>query len=271
MRNYSIGVFDSGFGGLDVLREMVKKLPEYSYIYLGDTARAPYGTCSQELIYTFTKQAVDFLFRNNCWLVILACNTASSGALRRIQREYLPRYYSQRRVLGVIIPACEETVGRARNNRVGIIGTEATVSSGAFERELKKLNPSIEVFQKACPLLVPVVESGEQNSKITELVLEDCLRPIIERDIDTLILGCTHYGLLEDEIRKITGKEIDIVSEGRVIPRKLEDYLMKHPEIEGFLRKESSVRFLTTDPTDKFTKFGSKFFGREIKAEKIGL
>ena len=227
MRNYSIGVFDSGFGGLDILQEVVRKLPEYSYIYLGDTARTPYGTRSQEVIYTFTKQAVDFLFENNCWLVILACNAASSGALRRVQREYLPVHYPQRRVLGVIIPVCEEAIERTKNNRIGVIGTEATVSSSAFERELKKLNPNIEVFQKACPLLVPIVESGEKDSNITELILNNYLRPIIEKNIDTLVLGCTHYGLLEDEIKKVIGEEIDIVSEGRVVSIKLKEYLIK--------------------------------------------
>lgn len=271
MREYSIGVFDSGFGGLEILRKIVKRLPEYNYIYLGDSARAPYGTRSQDVIYTFTEQAVDFLFKEGCWLIILACNTASSIALRKIQREYLLAHYPNRRVLGVLIPAAEEAVERTKNNRVGVIGTEATVSSGSFERELKKLNPEINVFQKSCPLLVPIVEYGEKDAQVINLVIKNYLKPLLDKNIDTLILGCTHYGLLEEHIRKAVGKEISLILEGRVVAEKLEDYLNRHPEIESILKKDSKIRFLTTDLTDKFEVLGSQFFGKPIKPVKIRL
>jgi len=266
-----IGVFDSGFGGLEILREIVKELPEYDYIYLGDTARAPYGSRSQEVVYKFTKQAVDFLFKHNSPLVILACNTASSEALHRIQREYLPKHYPNRRVLGVVIPAAEAAVEVTQNNRIGVIATESTVASGAFERELKKLNPELEVFQNACPLLVPIIEAGEHNSGVADNLIKNYLKSLIKEHIDTLILGCTHYGLLEAKIRKITDGKVNIISEGKIVAEKLKDYLMRHPEIESKLGKNSEIKFLTTDLTDKFKTLGSQFFGRQIKPEKVNL
>jgi len=267
----AIGVFDSGFGGLDILREIAKNLPEYNYIYLGDTARTPYGTRSQEVVYNFTRQAVDFLFKKNCQLIILACNTASSEALRRIQQKYLPRRYPKRRVLGVIIPAAEAAIDKTYNGRVGVIATEGTVNSGAFERELKKLNPKIKIFQKACPLLVPIVEAGEEKSPATEIILKRYLRPLTKKNIDTLILGCTHYGLLQNKIRKIIGKKIEIISEGKIVAEKLKDYLIRHPKIEKTLTKNKKIKFLTTDLTDKFKILGSKFFQKEIIPEKVEL
>ena len=261
----AIGIFDSGFGGLEILREIVKKLPQYDYIYLGDTARLPYGTRSQEVVYNFTEQAVDFLFKKGCQMIILACNTASSEALRRIQKEYLPKHYPERRVLGVIIPAAEAAAG---GTNIGVIATEGSVASGTFERELKKINPQIEIFQQACPLLVPIIEAGEESSQIGEMALRKYLSPLLEKNIDTLILGCTHYGLLEPKIREIIGEKINIISEGKIVAQKLEDYLKRHPEIENFLTKNSKVDFLTTDLSDKFITLGSKFFGRPIRAEK---
>lgn len=266
-----IGVFDSGFGGLEILREVVNGLPEYDYVYLGDTARAPYGSRSQEVVYEFTEQAVEFLFKHNCPLVILACNTASSEALRKIQREYLPKHYPNKRVLGVIIPATEAAVQITKNNRVGVIATEGTVASGAFVRELAKLNPQIEVFQKACPLLVPIIESGERDSRITQLVLEGCLKPLIEKGVDTLILGCTHYGLLEKEIRGIVGGEVNLISEGKIVAEKLKDYLTRHPEIENLLSKKSRIDFFTTDLNEKFKTLGSEFFDKGIVPKRAIL
>ena len=271
INNDSIGVFDSGFGGLDVLKEIVNKLPQYNYNYLGDSARAPYGNRSQEMVYNFTVRAVDFLFSRDCQLIILACNTSSSEALRKIQREYLPKYYPDRRVLGVIIPAAEKAVDKTRNCCIGVIGTQGTVTSGAFKRELKKLNSGIKVFQNACPLIVPIVEAGEQDSEITELVLKNYLNPLIKKHIDTLILGCTHYGLLEDKIRKIVGENINIIAEGKIVAEKLKDYLDRHPEIETKLSKKSTIKFLTTDLTDRFKILGSRFFGKKIIPEKIEI
>lgn len=266
-----IGVFDSGFGGIDILRGIVKELPIYNYLYLGDTARAPYGTRSKEVIYEFTKQAVDFLFANNCELIIFACNTASSDALRKIQQEYLPKYYPKKKILGVLIPAVEEAVVKTQNQKIGVIATEGTVQSGAFIRELRKINSKIKVFQNSCPLLVPVIEAGEQNSEATKIILENYLKPFKDKGVDVLILGCTHYGILENQIKKIIGSNIIIVSEAKVVPKKLKNYLERHPEIEQKLGKNSIIKFYSTDLTKKFVLLGSKFFGQKIKVQKVFL
>lgn len=270
-RKNFIGVFDSGFGGLNVLREIVKKLPAYDYIYFGDTARAPYGNRSQELIYKFTEQAADFLFRKGCQLIILACNTASSEALRKIQQDYLPKKYPERRVLGVVIPASEEASEKTINNKIAVLATNGTVKSDAFKNELKKLNPEMRVFQNAAPLLVPLVESGEYNSKAAKLILKNYLSPLIRKKIDTLILGCTHYEVLKKQIRKIAGEKINLITEGKVVAEKLKDYLERHPETEKKIGKNSEIKFYTTDLTDAFSVLGSRFFGKKIKAEKICL
>ena len=269
-KEYSpIGVFDSGFGGLEILKAVTKLLPEYDYVYLGDTARNPYGSRSQEVIFEFTAQAVGYLFKQNCQLIILACNTASSKALRRIQQEYLPIAYPNGKVLGVLIPAAEEAVLITKNYKIGVLATSATVSSGAFERELKKINPNIQVFQNAAPLLVPIVETGEQDSEIADLALRKYLAPLINEGIDTLILGCTHYGILKEEIQKIVGPRIKLIAEGEIVARKLKDYLARHSEIEKKLTKKGRVRFLTTDLEDKFQSLGSIFYGKPIIPERV--
>ena len=269
INNKYIGVFDSGFGGLDILRTITKRLPDYNYIYLGDTARTPYGTRSSEVIYGFTKQAINFLFENGCEIIIFACNTASSEALKKIQQEYLPKYYPNKKVLGVLIPTAEEAVTKTRNNKIGVIATEGTIRSESFKKELLKLNPRTKVYQMACPLLVPIVEAGEQNSNFTEIILTKYLEPLMKQGIDTLILGCTHYGILENKIKKIVGKKVIVLSEAKIIPKKLEIYLKKHSDIEKELGKNKKRVFYSTDLTDRFTKLGSKFFGNKIKAKKI--
>ena len=265
-----IGVFDSGFGGLTIFKELVKKLPQYNYIYLGDSARAPYGNRSQDLIFKFTQQAIDYLFKQGCELIILACNTASAKALRRIQREWLPNNYSKRRVLGVIRPTVEEAVTLTKNNQIGVIGTEGTVFSGAFIKEIKKLNSKIKVFQQACPLLVPIIEAGEHDWEGVDLILKKYLTPLIKEKIDTLILGCTHYSIIKDKIKKITG-QIQLVSQEEIIGPKLADYLKRHPEIEKKLKKSGKRIFLTTDLTNRFQKLGSQFFGQKIFPKVINL
>ncbi|MFA6160433.1 MAG: glutamate racemase [Parcubacteria group bacterium] len=270
-RKKFIGVFDSGFGGLHILKGIIKELPEYNYIYLGDTARNPYGNRSEDIIYKFTKQAVNFLFKNDCEIIILACNTVSCDALRRIQREYLPKKYPNKKVIGVLIPASEEAIEKTKNNRVGFIATEGTVLSGAFEKELIKLQPKSKIFKKACPLLVPIIEAGEQNSKATELVLEKYLSYFRNKNIDTLILGCTHYGILEGKIKKIVGSEIKLISEAKIVPKKLKNYLERHKEIEMVLGKNKIVNFYSTDLTDNFKNLGGKFFGNNIKVRKAEL
>jgi glutamate racemase len=267
----AIGFFDSGFGGLTILKEVVTKLPQYDYVYLGDTARTPYGNRSQKIIYEFTEEAVTLLFNQGCDLVILACNTASSEALRRIQEEYIPAHYPGKKVLGVLIPAAEEAAAQTKNNRVGVLATEGTVTSGAFIRELQKLNPSVQVFQQAAPLLVPSIEAGEHTLPATELLLEHYLRPLLVEKIDTLILGCTHYSILETAIKSIVGQEVTIITEGAVVAKKLQDYLQRHPEVEQNILYSGDVRFLTTDATEKFSVLGTEFFGSAVVPEQVML
>ena len=267
----SIGVFDSGFGGLSILRGMVDEMPEYDFMYLGDTARVPYGTRSSDVVYEFTRQAVEFLLKKECGLVILACNTASSDALRRIQREYLPRYFPDRSVLGVLIPAAEEAAAKSCNKRIGVLATAGTVRSGAFVREVFKLDPEILVFQNACPLLVPLVEAGEENSPAAEYFLKQYLEPLLAEDIDTLILGCTHYGFLERAIREIVGSGVHIVSESRIIGEKLREYLERHPDRAQTLGTRGMRIFYSTDITENFEKLGNRFFGEKIVVEKVNL
>ncbi len=270
-KNKSIGIFDSGFGGLNIMRHIVKELPDYDFVYLGDTARTPYGTRSKDVIYEFSVEAVNFLFSRQCELIVFACNTASSDAIRKIQQELLPKKFPQKRVLGVIIPAAESAGEKTKNLRVGVMATEGTVKSGSFERELKKINPKIKVFQKACPLLVPIVEAGEHHSKITPIILKKYLNPLMKQKIDTLILGCTHYGILKNQIKKIVGEKIKIISEAEIVAEKLKDYLKRHPEIESKLSKKGSRIFFSTDLTENFQKLGSKFFGQNIEVKKAEL
>ncbi len=271
IKNKSIGIFDSGFGGLNIMRGIVKKMPKYNFVYLGDTARIPYGTRSKEVVFDFAKQAVDFLFKKNCQLVIFACNTASSDALRRIQREYLTRFHPDKRVLGVIIPVAELAVTKTRKKRIGVIATQGTVASKSFVREFAKIDPSVKLFQKGCPLLVPIVEAGEHKSEITDTILKKYLKPLMAKKIDTLILGCTHYGILKNKIKKITGRNVKIISEEQIIAEKLKDYLDRHPEIDKKIGKNKKIVFYSTDITDNFEILGSKFFGKRIKVKKAKL
>ena len=266
-----IGVFDSGFGGLTILRGLVKELPEYDYLYLGDSARAPYGSRSQETIYAFTKQAVDFLFAHDCELIILACNTASSKALRRIQQEHLPQFHPGKKVLGVIIPAAEAATQKSVGQKIGVIATEATIASQAFVRELQKLDPSITVFQNPCPLLVPIIEAGEHHSDITNTLLQKYLAPLLKKKIDTLVLGCTHYEILKQKIQTIVGENVTVISESSVVAKKLRAYLVRHPEIEQQLEKKGRRHFYSTDRTEKFTRLGSQFFGTTITVRQAHI
>lgn len=266
-----IGIFDSGIGGLTVTKEVLKQLPEYQLLYLGDTARTPYGNRSQELIYQFTEQAVDYLFQQGCQLVIIACNTASSEALRKIQQEWLPKNYPDRRVLGVIRPVVEEAVKESRFGRIGVVGTQGTISSNAYERELKTLKPEVKVIQQACPLLVPLIEEGQMRRPETMKILRNYLRPLKNQKIDTLILGCTHYSILFKQFQSACGKSIKVLDSAQIVVEKLKDYLKRHPEIEKKLEKGSSHRFLVTDITDKFHQNAESWLGQKIKLEKIKL
>ena len=266
-----IGIFDSGIGGLTVTKEVLKQLPEYQLLYLGDIARTPYGNRSQELIYQFTEEAVGYLFEQGCQLVIIACNTASSEALRKIQQEWLPKNYPNRRVLGVIRPVAEEAVKVSRFGRIGVVGTQGTINSGAYERELKILRPDVKVFQQACPLLVPLIEEGQINRSETMKILRNYLRPLKNQKIDTLILGCTHYPILFKQFQSVCGKNIEVLDSSKIIVEKLKDYLNRHPEIEEKLEKGSNHRFLVTDLTGKFYQNAENWLGEKIKLEKIKL
>lgn len=253
------------------MRHVVKKLPQYNYVYLGDNARVPYGARSPQVIYEFAKQAVDFLFRENCQLVVFACNTVSAGTLRLIQRDYLPSRYPGRNVLGIIIPATEAAASITKNKKIGVMATRRTVASKAFVKELRKINQNISVYQNACPLLVPIVEAGEYRSPATDIFLAKYLKPLIANGIDTLILGCTHYAILEKKIEKISGKKIKIISEGAVVAQKLKEYLSRHSEIEKHLAKNSRQTFYCTDRAVHFDRLGSTIFGRKIVTQKRKL
>lgn len=265
-----IGIFDSGFGGLSILKEIIKLLPQYDYVYLGDTARAPYGSRSQEVIYKFTQEGVDFLFKNGAELVILACNTASSEALRKIQQEYLPQNFPHKKVLGVVIPGAEEASSITQNKHVAILGTEATVSSNAFLREIQKLDPEISVTQVAAPLLVPLIEAGEEESESAKLLIKQYVEKALLDKADTLVLGCTHYGLIEGTI-KHCANTATVISEGSVVAKKLQDYFKRHRNLEETLSKGGIIEFYTTDSSEKFDILGTRFFGSDLKSKKISL
>ncbi|MBM4295081.1 MAG: glutamate racemase [Deltaproteobacteria bacterium] len=266
-----IGVFDSGFGGLVVLREFLQLLPQYDYLYLGDNARIPYGTRSDRVVLRFTEQALNYLFRQGCRLIILACHTASAKALRTIQQVYLPAHHPDNRVLGVLIPTVEEALARSRARRIGVIATEGTVSSQSFELELKKLDPEVEVFQQACPLLVPLIEEGEQEWEGTDMILRRYLEPLKAARVDTLILGCTHYSILQDKIRAIMGDGHTLICSGQVTAKKLVDYLRRHPDMENLLSRRGGRRYLTTDLTPRFQQLASLFMGQPIDSELVEL
>lgn len=271
LQTVMIGVFDSGFGGLVVLREFLAQLPQYDYLYLGDNARIPYGTRSDRVVIRFTRQAVDYLFRQGCELIILACHTASAKALRTIQQTYLPERYPGRRVLGVLIPTVEEAVALSPRKRIGVIGTEGTVTSRSFEMELHKLDPQVQVFQQACPLLVPLIEEGEQDWEGTTMILQRYLASIRQADVDTLILGCTHYSILKDKVAALIGNGTRLICSGQVTAAKLVDYLRRHPEIESRLGRGGSRRYLTTDLTPRFQRLASLFMGRNLDSEVVEL
>lgn len=262
-----IGFFDSGFGGLHVLRSVIKAAPQYVYLYLGDSARAPYGSRSADEVYRYTKQGVDFLFAHGAELVVLACNTASSEALRKIQAQY----GETKKVLGVLIPFAEAAASRTKNKRVGVIATEGTVRSGAFEREIMKVDPTIEVFSAACPLLVPLVESGQQESPEAEQLIQKYIAPLLVREIDTLVLGCTHYGILEEKIQKYVGPGIVLVSERDTLPQSISEYLARHPDIEQRIKKGLPPRFFSTGSLEHFNTLGSIFFEAPIHAKTAQL
>lgn len=264
-----IGIFDSGLGGLIVTHGLVRALPNYDYLYLGDTARVPYGNRGEEAIYTFTREAVGRLLAEDCALVLVACNTASAEALRRIQREYLPEHFPDRRVLGVLIPAAEEAVRVSVSGRIGVLATTGTVASRAYIREIEKLSPMASVTQQAAPLLVPLIENDALQ--YAPPILHDYLAPLLAANIDTLVLGCTHYPYLSTEIRSIVGDAVTIVSAETIVPAKLADYLARHPEIDQRLSRQETRRYLLTDIAPSTESVATALFGEPVPFEIITL
>ena len=268
-----IGIFDSGYGGLTVMREIVTKLPQYDYIYLGDNARAPYGPRSFETVYRYTLQCVKWFFDRGCPLVLLACNTASAKALRSIQQRDLSAIDPQKRVLGVIRPTTEVIGNYSKSNGIGILATSGTVSSNSYVIEIEKFFPGVSVFQQACPMWVPLVENEEYDSDGADYFIKKCIDQLLGKSpaIDTILLACTHYPLLLDKISKFTPSHIRILSQGQIVANSLADYMDRHPEMEKRLSRGNKRLFCTTDSTEDFDKHAANFYGAEVRSVHVDL
>ena len=268
-----IGVFDSGYGGLTILNEMKKKLPEYDFIYLGDNARTPYGTRSFDVVYEYTLQCVEYLFRQGCRLVILACDTASAKALRSIQQIDLKKWTPEHRVLGVIRPTVEVVADLTQSRHVGLLGTIGTVQSQSYPLEINKLYPDIVVTATACPMWVPLIENQEYNSLGADYFVQKYVDELFSKDdkIDTVILGCTHYPLLADKISKVLPQGVTLVSQGEYVAESLKKYLMRHTELDAYCSKNAKIRYLTTENEERFAQSASIFLQEKVRAERILL
>lgn len=269
----SIGVFDSGYGGLTILKEIKRRLPEYDYLYLGDNARAPYGSRSFDVVYDFTRQAVEELFSRGCRLVILACNTASAKALRSIQQRVLPERYPDHRVLGVIRPTVEAIGDITRSRHIGVLATPGTVKSRSYTLELEKTYPDIRVTEYDCPMWVPLVEANEALGDGADYFVKKYLDGIMSRDpeIDTLVLGCTHYPILLPKIREYAPENVRIIAQGSLVAESLADYLTRHPEIESQCSKNGTTQFITTESPEKFNRLASLFLKQHVRSHRITL
>jgi glutamate racemase len=268
-----IGVFDSGYGGLTILEEIRSRLPEYDYLYLGDNARAPYGTRSFETVYAYTLQAVRRLFDEGCPLIIIACNTASAKALRTIQQNDLPRLAPTRRVLGVIRPTVECLSNLTQTRHVGILGTPGTISSNSYPLEIAKLFPDITVVGEACPMWAPLVENGEADNAGADYFVRQNINSILSRDpqIDTMLLACTHYPLLLPAIHRCLPAGVQAIAQGALVAASLEDYLRRHSEIASQCTQTGACRYLTTEQEDKFQTMAGVFLKGDIVAERISI
>lgn len=268
-----IGIFDSGYGGLTVFKSIAALLPQYDYIYIGDNARAPYGNRSFETVYEYTLQCVEEFFKMGCPLVIIACNTASAKALRTIQQNDLPALNQGRRVLGVIRPSAEVIGNYTKTGSVGILGTVGTVESNSYKLEVEKFFPQVRIYQQACPMWVPLIEEGEYNSESADLYVKKYLDELMAQspDIDTILLGCTHYPLLMDKIKKHLPANITVVAQGEIVAHSLADYLQRHPEIEQGISHEGETRFYTTDSPEDFDNHATIFFGKQVRSQHLHL
>lgn len=272
-----IGIFDSGFGGLTVMKEYLKRYPEFDYLYLGDQANSPYGARSAELVNQLLQKNVAFLIKKGAKLIIVACNTASAEALRQVQQIYK----GNPPILGVLVPAVEEALRSTRFGRIGVMATRGTVKSGAYEREIQKYAPKLYkpadkralkmvlVTSQACPLLVPLIEEGLIDHGITRMILKTYLRPFKNAHVDTLILGCTHYPLLLRDIQRIMGRQVKIISSATAAAEAIGDYFKRHPEVKAFLGLGGTRKYLTTDSAERFTNFGSLFLGQKIQGQRV--
>lgn len=271
MATHPIGIFDSGYGGLTIFKAIKNKLPQYDYVYLGDNARAPYGDRSFQTVYEYTLEAVTHLFDMGCPVIILACNTASAKALRQIQHNDLPALGAEKRVLGIIRPSSEEIGTYTKTRSIGILGTRGTVSSNSYILEIQKQYPDIKVYQQACPMWVPLVENNEYESDSADYYVKKNLGELLAQspDIDTILLGCTHYPLLMDKIKKYLPAGVNIVTQGKIVSDSFADYLQRHPEIEERISRNSETHFLTTDDTEAFDSHASIFFGEAVQSERV--
>lgn len=269
----SIGVFDSGYGGLTVLRELVNRLPKYDYIYLGDNARAPYGTRSFETVYRYTLQCVEWLLAQNCPLVILACNTASAKALRTIQQNDLEKIDPAARVLGVIRPTAEVIGDHSKTKTIGILATNGTVQSESYLIEIEKFFPGTKVVQEACPMWVPIIESGEHQGPGADYFVKKHIDNVLQSapGIDALLLACTHYPLLKEKIQALLPAHVKLLAQGEIVAQSLGHYLQRHQEIEKRLTKGGQRKFFTTDSTIEFEQKATLFFGESVKANHLDL
>ena len=268
-----IGIFDSGYGGLTIYNEIKRLLPQYDYLYIGDNARAPYGTRSFDVVYEFTRQAVSFLFESGCHLVILACNTASAKALRNIQQLDLPGMDPSRRVLGIIRPTVECVGDITKSRHVGVLATEGTIKSMSYPLEIKKLYPDITVSGKACPMWASLVEANEHLNPGADYFVKRDVEALLERDsqIDTVILGCTHYPLLLDRVKTFVPEGVNVLTQGEAVAASLKDYLARHPQMEAKCTKGCTTAFYTTESVEKFREQASRFLNCPVRASKITL
>lgn len=267
-----IGIFDSGYGGLTILSELLDKMPEYDFLYLGDNARAPYGPRSFDVVYEFTLEAVKYLFSQGCELVVLACNTASAKALRTIQRNDLQQYPGKR-VLGVIRPSTEEAGEFTRTGHIGILATEGTVKSESYIIEIAKFSPDTIVSQHACPIWVPLIENNKHQTDGGKMLIREDVEALLAKDpqIDTIILACTHYPILKEDIEQMVPPHVKVIAQGPIIAAKLTDYLHRHPDIEEQCSKNGTVRYLTTENSAIFDSNASMLTGREIISGHVKL
>jgi len=268
-----IGIFDSGYGGLTVFRDIRLKLPQYDYLYLGDNARAPYGPRDFDTIYHYTLECVRHLFDMGCQLVVLACNTASAKALRTIQQQDLPKIAPERRVLGVIRPTTEIVGNFSKTKHVGVLATRGTVVSRSYVIEIEKFFPEIKVFQQACPMWVPLVENNEHEAEGADYFVKKCLGELLAQssEIDTVVLGCTHYPLLEKKIRQYLPSNVLLLSQGEIVAKSLLDYLHRHPEIEAVCSKGGNVSYFTTESAEDFDRKAAIFLGQEVRSKHLAL